>query len=359
MPGAHNVVPVSKEANGPFRMWRKLSSGGFATAMAAEDLASSRLICLKVFTKTQLKQGGTEESILKEIEVYKRLASSKENYPGDIFLMQLDRSFQTRKLICFAMDLMLWDLSYCMDNESAYCGENARRWSAQLAIGINALHRMGIIHRDIKPGNILIDIQENVKIADFGLSFMKKEPKRLHKNWGYSYEVSGTIKFMAPEILRNMDEPYSETHGAPVDWWAFGCVLYELLSPPEHKTLFNSEDDIKAYVAWNKENLGKLGLYPAFLQLGEIKADLVKNLVDVVAPARYRFKDIAKHEYFSNGDGTTEFGHACSRAAQREEQSDLLPSFRDEQTEKVTIWRPLPPGRPEHIAEMDWERPRP
>jgi hypothetical protein len=46
-------------------------------------------------------------------------------------------------------------------------------------------------------------------------------------------------------------------------------------------------------------------------------------------------------------------------AIEREEQSDLLPSLRDEQTEKVIIWRPLPPGRPEHIAEMDWERPRP
>jgi hypothetical protein len=103
MPGAPNDVPFSKEANGPFRIWHKLSSGGFATAMAAEDLASSRLICLKVFMKTQLKQGATEESILKEIEVYKRLASSKESYPGEMFLMQLDRSFQTRKLICFAM----------------------------------------------------------------------------------------------------------------------------------------------------------------------------------------------------------------------------------------------------------------
>jgi len=163
------------------------------------------------------------------------------------------------------------------------------------AIGINALHRMGIIHRDIKPANILIDTQENVKIADFGLSFMKKEPKRLHKNWGYSSEVSGTINFMAPEILRNVDEPYSETHGAPVDWWAFGCVLFELLSPPEHKVriasylvvvllisprqmLFNSGDDIKAYVAWNEENLRNPGLYPAFLQLGAIKADLVKKV---------------------------------------------------------------------------------
>ncbi|KAG1763374.1 kinase-like domain-containing protein [Suillus occidentalis] len=285
MPGAPDVVPAPKEVNGSFRMWRQLSSGGFARAMGVGDIPSSRLLCLKVFKKTQLNKMARK---------------------------------RTKKYVCFAMDLMLCDLSYCMKNESGYCRENARRWSAQLALGINALHNMGIIHRDIKPENILHEAK-----PDFGLSSMKNEPKR---------PDNGTINFMAPEIPRNLDKPYFQKYGAPVDWWVLGCVLYELLSPPMHKArissylvvvlsissrqaLFGSVDDLMAYVAWNSKNYGKPGLYPAFLQLGPIAADL---LVDILTT------------YFSNGDGKSEFRGAYSRVVQREEQSDMLSSLRDD-----------------------------
>jgi serine/threonine protein kinase len=163
------------------------------------------------------------------------------------------------------------------------------------ALGINGLHAMGIIHRDIKSENILIDIQENVRIADFGLSHIDKEPKPLHAWWGYSSEVKGTIDFMAPEILRNVKEPLSVKYGAPVDWWAFGCVIYELISPPNHKAriasyllvvllislrqeLFVSEDDITKYVAWHSKNHGKFGVFPSFQRLDPIAGDLVAKV---------------------------------------------------------------------------------
>jgi serine/threonine protein kinase len=103
------------------------------------------------------------------------------------------------------------------------------------ALGIHALHTMGIIHRDIKSENVLIDTQENVRIADFGVSYIDKEPKLLVPWRDYTSDVKGTTNFMAPEILRNRKNPDPVKYGMPVDWWAFGCVLYELLSPPDHK----------------------------------------------------------------------------------------------------------------------------
>lgn len=75
------------------------------------------------------------------------------------------------------------------------------------------------MYRDLKPENILIDAQGNVKIADFG--FCKPaEPKSL--------TVCGTPDYLAPEIIK------SEGHGKAVDWWAFGILIYEMLtgSPP-------------------------------------------------------------------------------------------------------------------------------
>lgn len=246
-----------------------------------------------------------------------------------------------------------------MDHQSEYCLQNARRWSAQLALGINALHTMGIIHRDIKSENILIDIQENVRIADFGLSYIDKEPKPLNPWQDYTSDIKGTIYFMAPEILRNTKNPDSVKYGTPVDWWAFGCVLYELLSPPDHKELFSSEDAIMEYVDWHSKNSGKFGLFPSFHRLDPIAADLVVGLLNPLIILRYGFQQVTNHRYFSNGDGTSEFHGACSRAVQREEQPDMLPSLWDEETRTVKIWCALPSGRPTHMSNVDWKKPRP
>jgi serine/threonine protein kinase len=173
------------------------------------------------------------------------------------------------------------------------------------ALGINALHCMGIIHRDIKSQNILIDMQQNVRITDFGLSYLDKEPKRLDTSWGYSSDVKGTTPFMAPEIIFNMDEPHSVNYGVPVDWWALGCVFYELISLPNQEVciasylvaillissrqvLFDSKDAILDYVAWHSENDFGPGLFPSFQDLDPIAADLlagVSSLYYVKSPS--------------------------------------------------------------------------
>jgi hypothetical protein len=102
-PQGTTEVSTPKNVNGPFRIFRHLSSGGFAKAMGAQDKASGRFLCLKVFSKDRLQQNRTEEGLLNELEVYKRLASSKECCPAKMFLMELEMSFQTKKDVCFAM----------------------------------------------------------------------------------------------------------------------------------------------------------------------------------------------------------------------------------------------------------------
>ncbi|KAG2146010.1 uncharacterized protein EDB93DRAFT_497001 [Suillus bovinus] len=130
-------LPQLSYVKGPFRAWRRLSVEGFATAIAAEDIASGRLVCLKVFRKNRLQE--MDESLRMELEVYKRLVCSREFCPATMFLMELEMSFQTKKNVCLVMDLMAYDLSHHMLKGYAYCVQNARRWSAQLARGINAL----------------------------------------------------------------------------------------------------------------------------------------------------------------------------------------------------------------------------
>ncbi|CAG0900375.1 unnamed protein product [Cyprideis torosa] len=96
-------------------------------------------------------------------------------------------------------------------------------WSREVALGMNYLHSHGIIHRDLKSGNILIDAQERLKISDFGTS----------KEWGVgalsaTMSFTGTAAWMSPEVI--LRKRCSEK----VDVWSYGVVLWEMLicEPP-------------------------------------------------------------------------------------------------------------------------------
>lgn len=91
-------------------------------------------------------------------------------------------------------------------------------------LALEALHRAGIIYRDLKPENLLLDGDGHLKVSDFGLS--KKgveEPGQL------TYSICGTPEYIAPEILSN-----DHGHTASVDWWSLGVLFYEMFTgrPP-------------------------------------------------------------------------------------------------------------------------------
>ncbi|KIK43151.1 hypothetical protein CY34DRAFT_67462, partial [Suillus luteus UH-Slu-Lm8-n1] len=95
-------------------------------------------------------------------------------------------------------------------------------------LGIDTLHAMGVIHRDIKPENILIDVRENVRVADYGLCYVDEQENPLYQERVYSTSAVGTTYCMAPEVLRNKLYSDSIEYGTPVDWWSFGCVMVQL-----------------------------------------------------------------------------------------------------------------------------------
>ena len=110
-----------------------------------------------------------------------------------------------------------------LDAEGPLAVDAAIELAAQVAAAIDALHAQGIVHRDVKPSNVMLDALGNAAVTDFGLA----------KGPAYTVlttpgQVMGTLDYIAPELIRG------EESGPPADVYALGCMVYECLAgaPP-------------------------------------------------------------------------------------------------------------------------------
>jgi len=110
------------------------------------------------------------------------------------------------------------ELFYHLRKEQRFDEKRTQFYAAEIVLALEYLHKNGVIYRDLKPENVLLDVEGHIKLTDFGLSKMGMTGDLM------SYTFCGTPEYLAPEIVKGVG------HNKTVDWWSLGLMVYEMLS---------------------------------------------------------------------------------------------------------------------------------
>ena len=223
-----------------FEILQPLGRGSFANVIKVCSLINHRIYAMKILdleNNVNVSQEDKEKYYNNEIELITKL-----NHQN---IVKYYKSFTENNKIYIIMeyfdngDLDSYIKALKFDKGKNENKNKAEIWNIfyQCMAGLNYLHSMGVIHRDIKPQNIFMTKNKIIKIGDFGVSAKFKDKQILKKIISLKNTIVGTYEFMAPEVFK---KDYNEKS----DIYSMGCVFYQILFlKPYQKKSFKYENN--------------------------------------------------------------------------------------------------------------------
>ncbi|KAK8790933.1 hypothetical protein WA158_005564 [Blastocystis sp. Blastoise] len=262
-----------------------LGVGAYGKVVQVRGKKTNKIYAMKVIPKSILKKKWEREFMKTERDILTQIS-----FP---FIIKLICSFQTEGYLFILMEYCAGGELFHALRSNGFLDENqVRYYACEMILAIEHLHNLHIIHRDLKPENILLDIEGHINITDFGLA------KANISDDNKTRTLCGTYEYMAPEMVAGKE------YGSAVDWWSFGCLLYEMFTgfPP-----FRNQNTKKLY----QDIMMKKIKYPSFLShdvisllKGLLTKDPNKRLGSII-PVKNQVggvQQLKNHPFFKNID---------------------------------------------------------
>lgn len=260
---------------GEYIVYRKrIGRGASGTIYKGYHRSSKKEVAIKEIQETNLHD--IKKNIRTEIKLMKRL---KHENIVELYDVVFDYSYNNVYLI----------IEYCPDGDFSKFQKkkpiqevHVQRYMKQLMSGLKYLKEFNIMHRDLKPQNILIDKNGSIKLTDFGYAKVLNNPNNMVKTF------CGSPLYMAPEIIKAKG---NNDYTIKSDLWSVGCIFYEMLTgfPPFY---VNSMTDLIKKI--EEQDI----IIPKFLNVSNESKDLLFKLLQPNPEDRISWDEFFKHPWF-------------------------------------------------------------